>query len=225
MEQDKNVTETGKEKLRPLMLEMFNLVSTGTDVSQEVRRLLPEDILKERGEYLSRLKQIVSDSIENDKKKEIVVERDNKFYCVQCPEESVITPAKFLSNPEFQNLDGALQIGEGNVIRTQNRQYRDMKGRFQMTFPISNSEKIVMTLSSEKAESFGKIMVHMDDKSCEIFSKYLKELEKEPHISKVVEAAKSFVQNKSPLSSVDNANVQQLQSNVKSLQSSDRNRG
>ncbi|WP_353280232.1 hypothetical protein [Wolbachia endosymbiont (group A) of Phasia obesa] len=51
MEQDKNVTETGKEKLRPLMLEMFNLVSTGTDVSQEVRRLLPEDILKERGEY------------------------------------------------------------------------------------------------------------------------------------------------------------------------------
>ncbi|WP_264707388.1 hypothetical protein [Wolbachia endosymbiont (group A) of Acrocera orbiculus] len=71
MEQDKNVTETGKEKLRPLMLEMFNLVSTGTDVSQEVRRLLPEDILKERGEYLSRLKQIVSDSIENDKKKEL----------------------------------------------------------------------------------------------------------------------------------------------------------
>ncbi|GFQ67208.1 uncharacterized protein TNCT_232231 [Trichonephila clavata] len=71
-----------------------------------------------------------------------------------------------------------------------------------MTFPISNSEKIVITLSSEKADkpenasSFGKIMVHMDDKSCEIFSKYLKELEKEPRISKVVEAAKSFVEEK-----------------------------
>ncbi|WP_264723105.1 hypothetical protein [Wolbachia endosymbiont (group A) of Sphecodes monilicornis] len=117
MEQDKNVTENGKEKLRPLMLEMFNLVSTGTDVSQEVRRLLPEDILKERGEYLSRLKQIVSDSIENDKKKEIVVERDNKFYYVQCPEKSVITPAKFMNSPEFKDLGyGALRIGEGDNL-------------------------------------------------------------------------------------------------------------
>ncbi|WP_245611743.1 MULTISPECIES: hypothetical protein [unclassified Wolbachia] len=99
MEQDKNVTETGKEKLRPLMLEMFNLVSTGTDVSQEVRILLPEDILKERGEYLSRLKQIVSDSIENDKKKEIVVERDNKFYYVQCPEKKCDHSCKIYELP------------------------------------------------------------------------------------------------------------------------------
>ncbi|GFQ93565.1 uncharacterized protein TNCT_434451 [Trichonephila clavata] len=89
-----------------------------------------------------------------------------------------------------------------DVIRIQDGKYHDIKGRFQMTFPISNSEKIVITLSSEKADkpenasSFGKIMVHMDDKSCEIFSKYLKELEKEPRISKVVEAAKSFVEEK-----------------------------
>ncbi|WP_419247060.1 hypothetical protein ACJZL1_04635 [Wolbachia endosymbiont of Rhagoletis indifferens] len=65
----------------------------------------------------------------------------------------------------------------------------------------------------------------MDDRSCKIFSKYLKELEKEPRISKVVEAAKSFVQNKSPLSSIDDANVQQLQSNVESLQSSGQSLG
>ncbi len=59
--------------------------------------------------------------------------------------------AKFLSNPEFQNLDGALKIGEGdNVIRIQDGKYHDINGRLQMTFPISNSEKIVMTLSSEK---------------------------------------------------------------------------
>ncbi len=36
----------------------------------------------------------------------------------------------------------------------------------------------------------------MDDKSCEIFSKYLKELAKEPRISKVVARAKSFVEEK-----------------------------
>ncbi len=71
-----------------------------------------------------------------------------------------------------------------------------------MTFPISNSEKVVMTLSSEKADksenasSFGKIMVRMDDKSCEILSKHLKKLEKEPRISKVIEAARSFVEEK-----------------------------
>ncbi len=36
----------------------------------------------------------------------------------------------------------------------------------------------------------------MGDKSCEIFSKYLKELAKEPRISKVVARAKSFVEEK-----------------------------
>ncbi|WP_265021484.1 hypothetical protein [Wolbachia endosymbiont (group A) of Icerya purchasi] len=132
-----------------------------------------------------------------------LVERDNKLYCIQCPEASIVTPAKFLSNPGFQSLDGVLKIGEGDdVIRIQDGKYHDIKGRLQMTFPISNSEKIVMTLSSKKADkpenasSFCKIIVHMDDKSCEIFSKYLKELEKEPRISKVVEAAKSFVEEK-----------------------------
>lgn len=84
---------------------------------------------------------------------------------------------------------------------------------------------IEMILSSENASSFGKMMVHMGDKSCEIFSKYLKELEKEPRISKIVEAAQSFVQSKSPLSSIDDANVQQLQSNVKSLQNSGQSLG
>ncbi|WP_245611085.1 MULTISPECIES: hypothetical protein [unclassified Wolbachia] len=45
-----------------------------------------------------------------------------------------------------------------------------MQGKVKMTFRVGD-EKIEMILSSEKAESFGKIMVHMDDKSCEIFSK------------------------------------------------------
>ncbi|BEP31274.1 MAG: hypothetical protein WBIAU1_07520 [Wolbachia endosymbiont of Drosophila biauraria] len=70
-----------------------------------------------------------------------------------------------------------------------------MQGKVKMTFRVGD-EKIEMILSSEKAESFGKIMVRMDDKSCEIFSKYLKELEKEPRISKVVEAAKSLHKRK-----------------------------
>ncbi|WP_265041042.1 hypothetical protein [Wolbachia endosymbiont (group A) of Calamotropha paludella] len=88
-----------------------------------------------------------------------------------------------------------------------------MQGKVKMTFRVGD-EKIEMILSSEKAESFGKIMVHMDDKSCEIFSKYLKELEKEPRISKVVEAAKSFAQTKSsgvspPLSNMKSVDTSQ----------------
>ncbi|WP_353274801.1 hypothetical protein [Wolbachia endosymbiont (group A) of Ennomos erosarius] len=73
-----------------------------------------------------------------------------------------------------------------------------MKGRVKMNFKVGD-EKLEMTLSSIKDHtlSFGAITVHMDDKSCEIFSKYLKELEKEPRISKVVDAAKSFAQTKS----------------------------
>ncbi|MDE5061748.1 hypothetical protein [Wolbachia endosymbiont of Drosophila tsacasi] len=196
-----------KHQLDLLSSKISDLVSTGTYMSEEPLQFLPPDLIEKRSKYLSSLKQIVCDSIEKDGEenviKDVIVERDNKFYCVQCPEESVITPAKFLSNPEFQNLDEALKIGEGDdVIRIQDGKYHDIKVRLQMTFPISNSEKIVMTLSSEKADkpenasSFGKTMVHMDDKSCEIFSKYLKELEKEPRISKVVEAAKSFVEEK-----------------------------
>lgn len=219
-----------------LSSKMSDLVSTGTYMSEEALKLLPTSLLEKHTSYLSNLKQIVCEGIEKDGEenviKDVIVERDNKFYCIQCPEASIVIPAKFLSNPEFQNLDGALKIGEGDdVIRIQDGKYHDIKGRFQMTFPISNSEKIVMTLSSEKADkpenasSFGKIIVHMDDRSCKIFSKYLKELEKEPRISKVVEAAKSFVQNKSPLSSIDDANVQQLQSNVESLQSSGQSLG
>lgn len=196
-----------KCQLDLLSSKISDLVLTGTYVSEEPLQFLPPDLIEKRSNYLSSLKQIVCDSIEKDGEenviKDVIVERDNKFYCIQCPEASIVIPAKFLSNPEFQNLDGALKIGEGDdVIRIQDGKYHDIKGRFQMTFPISNSEKIVMTLSSEKADkpenasSFGKIMVHVDDKSCEIFSKYLKELEKEPRISKVVEAAKSFVEEK-----------------------------
>lgn len=224
-----------KHQLDLLSSKVFDLVSTGTYVSEEVLKLSPTSLLEKRNSYLSNLKQIVCEGIEKDGEenviKDVIVERDNKFYCIQCPEASIVIPAKFLSNPEFQNLDGALKFGKGDVIRIKNGQYHDTKGRLQMTFPISNSEKIVMTLSSEKADkpenasSFGKIIVHMDDKSCEIFSKYLGELKKEPRISKVVNAAKSFVQNKSPLSSIDDANVQQLQSNVESLQSSGQSLG
>ncbi|WP_353272944.1 hypothetical protein [Wolbachia endosymbiont (group A) of Portevinia maculata] len=197
-----------KHQLDLLSLKISDLVSTGTYVSEKVLELLPTSLLEKHNSYLSNLKQIVCEGIEKDGEenviKDVIVERDNKFYCIQCPEASIVIPAKFLSNPEFQNLDGALKIGEGdNVIRIQDGKYHDIKGRLQMTFPISNSEKIVMTLSFEKADkpenasSFGKIIVHIDDKSCEIFSKYLKELEKEPRISKVVEAAKSFAQTKS----------------------------
>lgn len=216
MKNDTNVTEIGKSKLRLVLLKVCNLISKGNYISEEMLKLLSEDIRKERNNYLSNLKQIVCGSIENDKKEGIVVERDNAFYYVKCPEESVITPAKFMDLKEFKNLEyGALQMGEGdNIIRIKNGQYYDMQGKVKMTFKVSDSEKIEMILSSEKAESFGKIMVHMDDKSCEIFLKYQEELEKEPRISKVVEAAKSFAQKKSsevspPLSNMKSADISQ----------------
>ncbi|MCM1000755.1 MAG: hypothetical protein KTV72_00190 [Wolbachia endosymbiont of Melophagus ovinus] len=194
MEYDANVTEVGRSKLQHLWLEMSNLVSKGNNVSKNVFHLerMPS-ILQKRRDYLSHLKQIVCDSIEKGKKEDVAVERDNGFFCVECPEESVITPAKFLSNPEFENLDGALKIGDG-VVRTKNGQYCDMKGALQMAFEVGDSEKIEMILLSENSSGFGEIMVHMDDKSCEIFLKHCEELKKEPRISKVIEAAESFIQ-------------------------------
>ncbi len=200
MESDANVTETGKSKLRPFWLEMSDLVSKGNDISTRVSKILPSDILQKREDYLSNLKQIVRGGIEKNKEKDVIkgvtVERDNGFYYVRCPEESVVVPAKFLNNPEFQGLDGALKIGKrDNIIRIQNGQYCDMKGVLQMTFPVGE-KKIEMILSSENTSGFGKIMVYIDDKNCEIFSKYCEELAKEPRISKVIEAAKGFVQAK-----------------------------
>lgn len=209
-----------------LCSKVSNLILTGTYVKKEILDSycdgIPVDstLEEERNSYLLRLEQAVCSSIENDEKEGIIVERDNAFYCIKCPEESVITPAKFMNSPEFKDLEyGALRMGEGDdVIRIKNGQYHDMKGKVKMIFKVGDDEKIEMTLSSIKDNTltFGAITVHMDDKSCEIFSKYLKELEKEPRISKVVEAAKSFVQNKPPLSSMGDANVKQLQGNVKS---------
>lgn len=205
--QNLSLENSEKEKLDSLCSKITDLISTGTYVSKEILDLccnnIPIDsaLEEKRNSYLLSLEKAVYDSIENDKKEGIVVERDNKFYCVKCPEESVITPAKFMNSPEFKDLEyGALLMGEGdNIIRTRNGQYRDMKGKVKMIFKVGDDEKIEMTLSSIKDNTltFGAITVQMDDKSCEIFSKYLKELEKEPCISKVVEAAKSFAQTKS----------------------------
>ncbi|MGL9689071.1 MAG: hypothetical protein ACR5K6_04985 [Wolbachia sp.] len=93
-----------------------------------------------------------------------------------------------------------------------------MKGVLQMAFEVGNGEKIEIVLFSENTSGFGKIMVHMDDKSCEIFSKHREELEKEPRISKVVEAAESFVQeNKTaspPLSPMDDTNTSNHLENI-----------
>ncbi|MDX5495284.1 MAG: hypothetical protein O7198_01230 [Wolbachia endosymbiont of Nomada marshamella] len=223
--QNLSLENSEKEKLDSLCSKITNLISTGTYVSKEILDLCCNNIpinsaLEEkRNSYLLSLEKAVCDSIENDKKEGIVVERDNKFYCVKCPEESVITPAKFMNSPEFKDLEyGALLMGEGdNIIRTRNGQYHDMKGKVKMTFKVDNGEMIEMILSSEKAESFGAITVQMDDKSCEIFSKYLEELEKESRVSKVVEAAKSFVQSKTvspPLSSMGDTNTSNHLENI-----------
>ncbi|WP_225536694.1 hypothetical protein [Wolbachia endosymbiont of Mansonella ozzardi] len=59
---------------------MSDLVSKGSYVSKEMLKLLPEDITKKHEDYLSSLKRIVCDSIENDKKEGIIVERDNGFF-------------------------------------------------------------------------------------------------------------------------------------------------
>ncbi|WP_250295169.1 hypothetical protein [Wolbachia endosymbiont of Oedothorax gibbosus] len=229
--QNLNLEENNEGRLNFLCSKISNLISTGTYVKKEILDSYCNDILvdsaleEKRNSYLLSLEKAVCDSIKNDKKEGIVVERDNKFYCVKCPEESVITPARFMNSPEFKDLEyGALRMGEGdNIIRLYKGKYCDMKGKLKMTFKVGN-EKLEMTLSSIKDHtlSFGAITVHMDDKSCEIFSKYLKELEKEPRVSKVVEAAKSFVQSKTvspPLSSMGDANVQQRQDNAKSSQS------
>jgi len=213
---DANVDEDGKRQLDTPWSEISNLVLMGNHVYGKASALLPSDILEKRDNYLSRLKQIVCGGIEKGVIEDVAVERDNGFFCIKCPEGSVITPMKFLNEPEFQNLDGALKIGEeDDIIRTKNGQYHDIKGQLKMTFKGDNDEKIEMILSSENASGFGKIMVHMDDKSCEIFSKHYEELKKEPHISKVVEAAKSFVQNKTPpLSSMDDANTSNHLENI-----------
>jgi|GEM_PF-5015035 len=71
-----------------------------------------------------------------------------------------------------------------------------------MTFPISNSEKVVMTLSFEKADkpesasSFGKIMVDMDGENCKLFLKHYETLKGKPRIEKIIGRAKSFVEEK-----------------------------
>lgn len=207
---DANINEDGKRKLEPVLSEVHDLVSKGNHVSKELLKLLPSDVLKKREDYLLNLKNIVRSSSDNNEE-DIVVQRDNVFYCVKYPEESIISPAKFLNNSEFQDLEGILKIGESNAIKIQNGQYRYIKGKVKMTFKVGDDEKVEMILFSEKAEDFGKIMVHMDDKSCEIFSKHFADLKKELRTSEIVEVAKAFMQTKinAPSSNLDDTNLSQ----------------
>ncbi len=195
--------------LKPLLQEISNLILTGTPISAEILTshsyfISQLEAQKDRIAYLSNLEEIVCKSIENVGKEGVVVQRDSQFYCVKCPEDSIIMPTKFMDAPEFKDLEyGALQIGEGqNIIRLLNGKYHDMKGRVKMTFEI-NDEVLEMTLSSEKADEyelnamyFGCIVVEMDDKNCEIFSRYCDELGKEPRLEKVLWCAENFVKQK-----------------------------
>ncbi|MGL9725922.1 MAG: hypothetical protein ACR5KV_04550 [Wolbachia sp.] len=59
----------------------------------------------------------------------------------------------------------------------------------------------------------------MDDKSCEVFLKHCKEQKKKPRISKIIEAAKSFMQtkNNSPSSNLEDTNLSQHSKEVLTL--------
>ncbi len=208
--QNLSLEKSEEEKLDSLCLRITDLISEGTYVSKEILDSCCDSIpidqaLKEkRKNYLSSLEQVVRNSIENDKKEGVIVERDNKFYCAKCPEESIITPAKFMNSPEFKDLEyGALRIGEGNdVIRLRNGQYHDMKGKVKMTFNVGG-ERLEMTLFSKKAHepennalNFGTIMVYMDDKNCESSLRHYETLKEQPRIERIVGRAKSFVEEK-----------------------------
>jgi hypothetical protein len=206
--QNLNLEENEKGKLDSLASKISNLISTGTYVSKEILSVYSKDMLTDQLEkrdiYLSKLEQVVRSSVENSKEGDIIVERDNAFYCIKCPEESVITPAKFMNSPEFKDLEyGALRMGEGdNIIRLHNGQYHDMKGRVKMTFNVGD-EKLEMTLLSKKAHepennalNFGKIMVHMDGENCKLFSKHYETLKGKSRTEKIIGRAKSFVEEK-----------------------------
>ncbi|WP_339048083.1 hypothetical protein [Candidatus Mesenet endosymbiont of Phosphuga atrata] len=208
--QTSNLGENVKSKLDSLAQEIVHLVATGTYVGEEIvdsySSFIPElqTQMGKRNDYLSELEEAARKSIESGATEYVIVERDHRFYCVKYPSSSVITPAKFINAPEFKDLEyGALRVGEGeNVLRLNKGQYHDMKGRVKMTFNFGE-EVLEMNLSSIKADdkvnnalNFGAIIVHMDDKSCEIFEKYCQELEKEPRLTKIIAGAKSFVKAK-----------------------------
>ncbi|GHM58623.1 MAG: hypothetical protein sL5_03440 [Candidatus Mesenet longicola] len=205
-----DLEENVKKKLDSLAQEITHLVATGTYVGKETvdsyGNFVPElqAQVGKRNDYLSELEEVARKSIENGATEYVIVERDNRFFCVKYPSSSVITPAKFINAPEFKDLEyGALRVGEGeNVMRLYKGQYHDMKGRVKMTFNFGE-EVLEMNLSSIKADdkvnnalNFGAIIVHMDDKNCEVFAKYCQELEKEPHLTRIINGAKNFVEVK-----------------------------
>ncbi|WP_353287186.1 hypothetical protein [Wolbachia endosymbiont (group B) of Gerris lacustris] len=211
---DDNIKGNDKDKLKPIWEEVCDLVSKGNYVSERVLKLLPEDVIERCEDYLSNLEKIASESIDNGEINKVAVKRDNQCYFIKYPAGCAIIPTKLLNHPELQDLDGALKIGDG-IIRIKDGKYHDIKGSVIMTFTFYD-ETVEMVLSSKDASGFGKMMVYMNDKNCEIFSKYLKELEEKPHINEIVEAAKSFVQTKSntPSSTLDNTNLSQRSKEV-----------
>ncbi|WP_395463475.1 hypothetical protein [Wolbachia endosymbiont of Cantharis cryptica] len=164
------IDESERHQLDSLLLKIYGLVLTCTNVSKESLNLLPKDILKKREDCLSKRRKIVCESIENGEEDGVIVETDNGRYCIECPAESVVKPATFMNSPEFKYLEGGvLQIGEGGgAVQIQYGEYRRIKGILQMTFAVGD-EKIVMILYSKDPSDFGEIMVDMDGENCKLF--------------------------------------------------------
>ncbi|WP_333023911.1 hypothetical protein [Wolbachia endosymbiont of Pentidionis agamae] len=195
-----------REKLSILEKEINDSIKTGVFIGKKILEItkVDESVIKEREEYLLGLEKVAVASIVNDKKENVVVERDNSYYCVWYQESSIVAPQKFLNSQEFKDIKyGALRMGDGdNIIRLYNGQYHDMKGKLKMTIRFGE-EVLEMTLYSRKAHepknnalNFGTIMVSMNDENCKTFSKYYEKLKEVKHLERIIDRARSFVQEK-----------------------------
>ncbi|WP_374698742.1 hypothetical protein [Wolbachia endosymbiont (group B) of Limnophora tigrina] len=137
-----------------------------------------EDILNQRDKNISRLNNLAYESIVNKSKQtheyDFKAEIDNRCSCIECPQDSIIEPAKIFNKAKALKDEALdlkvviIKIGE-NIVRVEGTKdgktnYTDiLKGSIKMSF-TTEVGKIIIYLSPSKKDG-NKIEVEIDEEN------------------------------------------------------------
>ncbi|WP_264705238.1 hypothetical protein [Wolbachia endosymbiont (group A) of Gymnosoma rotundatum] len=165
-----------KRKIFQIISEGASLNRLSDEEHEDFVNIICSDVdtLSKRSENLSKLKELVLESIMNKSKQvdehDFELEIDNGYFCIGYPQNSTIEVARVFENEEAKGLNlniGILQVGN-SIIRVENiegrRNYTDISGdTIEMFFFTTEVGEISIHLCPSEKDS-NKIEVKLTNK-------------------------------------------------------------
>ncbi|WP_108784668.1 hypothetical protein, partial [Wolbachia endosymbiont of Bemisia tabaci] len=163
-----------KKKILQIISEGASLNRSSDEEHEDFVNIICSDVdtLSKRSENLSKLKELVLESIMNKSEQideyDFELEIDNGYFCIDYPQNSIVEVARILNNQKVKDLNlniGILQVGN-SIIRVENiggrRNYTEFSGDIiEMSFTTEVGEISIHLCPSEKDSN--KIEVRLVD--------------------------------------------------------------